>query len=694
MDASKVTRETFWNVSDSGEYIFYGLAILATVVFIYGVVLQFRRIARGKKVDFREVLTPANVISGIRTVLANKRIYRGDVFTGFMHLMIMSGFIVLLIGTCIVLLEYDLFQKILGRTQGFWYGPFFLGFEIATDLFGIIFVLGLIIAIVRRYIFRPRQLNIYLIDLVLPGWLLIIAVTGYVIEGLRLAATQTELAYSANWSPGGHFFARFFSNQSVESLQNMHLGLWWFHGAIALVWLAYLPFAPKAVHILSAGINVLFRHLRSQGRLEKLDVEAAFENEETLGIQKISDLNQKDLLDLQSCTECGLCEMNCPASNAGRTLSPRSIVLGLQGRLKREQPFFGKGEAAKPILGNAFTVEDIWSCTTCKACVDACPVYIDPLSKILEARRGEVMMEDKFPDAYADLFSTVEMRGNPWNQHPSSRMDWAKGIEVRTMSEVRDGGDEVDYLFWVGCAASYDPRNQKIARALVQIMNHCEISFAVLGEEEKCTGDFLRRIGNEYMFQMQAEANVKILNNYSFKEILTVCPHCMNSLSNEHAEFGGNYKVIHHSELLSSLLDQKRIHPVKLNDARITFHDPCYLGRYNEIYDAPRNTLKAIASSELVEMKKSKSKSACCGAGGGRMWVDDAPDQRINDLRVGEAVETLVGSPTASKGGDGIIATSCPFCMTMIQDALGATETRVTNKDIAELLAEAMGLPI
>lgn len=694
MPTSKVTREVFWNVPVFGEYIFYFLALVATGVFVYGVVLQFKRIAGGKKTDFRKVLTFSNIASSIRRILRNKRIYRGNVGTGLMHLMIMSGFIVLFIGTCLVLLEYDLFQKILGREHGFWYGAFFLGFEIVMDSFGAIFVLGLTIAIVRRYVLKPKQLRLGLLDLLLPGWLWVIAVTGFVIEGLRLAATKSELAYSPNWSPGGHFFATLFSGFSLESLQSIHLGLWWFHAAIVLVWVVYLPFAPKAVHILSAGINVLFKDLSSQGRLGKLDVEAAFENEETLGIQKISDLNQKDLLDLLSCTECGQCEINCPAFNSGKTLSPRSIILDLREQLKREQPLFGAGEEAKPIIGHAFRVEDIWSCTTCRACVEACPVYIDPLAKILEARRGEVMMEDKFPGPYADVFSGVEMRGNPWNEHPSSRMDWAKGLEVRTMAEVKDAGDEVDYLFWVGCAASYDPRNQKIARSLVQIMNSCGVSFAVLGEEEKCTGDFLRRIGNEYMFQMQAEGNVSTLNNYPFKKIVALCPHCMNSLGNEHAEFGGHYDVLHHSELLNLLIDQKKINPTALNDQQITFHDPCYLGRYNGIYDAPRNTLEAISSQTLVEMKNSKAKSACCGGGGGRMWVEDAPDQRVNDVRVGEALETLSGCPTTSQGNDGIVASSCPFCMTMMEDALGAKETNVINKDIAELVAEAMGLEV
>jgi Fe-S oxidoreductase len=434
----------------------------------------------------------------------------------------------------------------------------------------------------------------------------------------------------------------------------------------------------------------MFKDLRSEGRLAKLDVEGAFEREESLGLERISDLSQKDLLDLQSCTECGQCELNCPAHNAGKSLSPRSIILDLQAQLKEEQPLFAAKMEGKPVVGNAVLTEDLWACTTCKACVEACPVYIDPLSKILEARRSEVMMQDRFPQPFEDVFNGVEMRGNPWNEHPTSRMQWAKGLDVRTMAEVHEAGEEVDYLFWVGCSATFDPRNQKIARSLVKIMNVCSVSFAVLGEEERCTGDFVRRIGNEYLFQMQAERNVKTLNKYAFKKILAVCPHCMNSLSKEHSEFGGAYEVLHHSELIEMLVKEKRINPQKITERNITFHDPCYLGRHNGIYDAPRQVLKAIGNA-VMEMKNSRSKSSCCGAGGGRMWVEDTPDERVNDRRVDEALQTLsCGETSAGRGG--VIASSCPFCMTMMEDALGSKETDVVNKDIAELVAETMGL--
>jgi Fe-S oxidoreductase len=685
-----VTRELFWNISSAGEFVFYAMSFLAIAAFIYGVFRQVERIKRGKNVEFNRGFSLALLINGVKTVSANQRIYRGHVMTGLMHLMLMSGFIILFIGTCIVVVEYDLFQKVLGKEHGFWYGNFFLGFELAMDVFGCLLILGLFIAITRRFVFKPTQLKIQAREFLFPAWLLLIAFTGFFIEALRLAATAIELTYNAQWSPAGYLASSLFAAAPVEDLELTHRLLWWFHGAIVLLGIGYLPFAPKAVHMISAGFNVMFRDLRSEGRLTKLDVEGAFEREESIGLESISDLSQKDLLDLQSCTECGQCELNCPAHNAGKSLSPRSIILDLQAQLKEEQPLFGAEKEGKPVVGNALLTDDLWACTTCKACVEACPVYIDPLSKILEARRSEVMMQDRFPQPFEAVFNGVEMRGNPWNEHPTSRMQWAAGLDVRTMAEVQEAGEEVDYLFWVGCSATFDPRNQKIARSLVKIMNACSVSFAVLGEEERCTGDFVRRVGNEYLFQMQAERNVTTLNNYAFKKILAVCPHCMNSLSKEHSEFGGAYEVLHHSELIAMLVKEKRINPQKITDRNITFHDPCYLGRHNGIYDAPRQVLNAIGNA-VTEMKNSRSKSSCCGAGGGRMWVEDTPEERVNDRRVDEALQTLsCGETNAARGG--VIASSCPFCMTMMEDALGSKETDVVNRDIAELVAETMGL--
>lgn len=685
-----VTRELFWNISSDGEFVFYAMSFLAIAVFVYGVLRQVKRIKRGKNFEFSKGFSLSLLINSARTISSNRRIYRGNVMTGLMHLMLMSGFIILFIGTCIVLVEYDLFQKILGKEHGFWFGNFFLGFELAMDVFGGLLILGLLIAITRRFVFRPSQLNFEARELLFPGWLLLIAFSGFVIEGLRLAATAAELTYNAQWSPGGYLASTLFATLPVEDLEQYHRLLWWIHAVIVLIGVGYLPIAPKVVHMLSAGFNVLFKDLRSEGRLTKLDVEGAFESEESLGLERISDLSQKDLLDLQSCTECGQCDLGCPAHNAGKSLSPRSIILDLQAQLKVEQPLFGTRKESKLVVGNAMLTEDLWACTTCKACVEACPIYIDPLSKILEARRSEVMMQDRFPQPFADVFSAVEKRGNPWNEHPTSRMEWAKGLDVRTMVEVQEAGEEVDYLFWVGCSATFDPRNQKIARSLVKIMNACSVSFAVLGEEERCTGDLVRRIGNEYLFQMQAERNVKALNKYAFKEILAVCPHCMNSLSKEHSEFGGTYKVLHHSELIEMLVKEKRINPEKITERNITFHDPCYLGRHNGIYDAPRQVLKAIGNA-VTEMKNSRSKSSCCGAGGGRMWLEEKPAERVNDRRAEEALQTLSCGAT-SEGRGSVIASFCPFCMTMMEDALGSKETDVVNKDIAELVAEAIGL--
>jgi Fe-S oxidoreductase len=321
------------------------------------------------------------------------------------------------------------------------------------------------------------------------------------------------------------------------------------------------------------------------------------------------------------------------------------------------------------------------------ACVEACPVDIDQLGKIIQMRRNEVMIQDEYPETFVDVFSGIEKRGNPWNQHPSSRLDWAKGLELKTMAEVEGAGEKVDYLFWVGCSAAFDPRNQKIARAVVKILQAAGLSFAVLGEEESCTGDPARRIGHEYLYQIQAEINVETLGQYAFENVITLCPHCFNTIKNEYPDYGGSYEVVHHTELIKDLLDQNKLNLTHSVDQLVTYHDSCYLGRHNKIYEQPRDILEKIPGIELVEMKRNRDRGMCCGAGGGLMWVEEEPGKRVNERRVDQATEVLSGA----NGKPAMIASACPFCMTMMEDGLASKESDIQDKDIAELVLEAMG---
>ena len=682
------TREILWNISGAGEIVFYALAAITLGVFGWGIYRHIRRILGGQPVTFPTPVPVGRLGRALLTVLSNKTVLRRHTLGGSMHFLVMWGFIVLILGTTIVAVEYDLFHKILGLEHLMMQGWFYLGFEFVTDLFGALLMVGLVIAIVRRFVLNRPQLKRQPVDWILPVLLLVIVVTGFAVEGVRLAAKVGELGYAPGWSPVGALIAVMAGGADTNVLSNGHAVLWWLHVLLALGAIALLPFVPKAMHLLGAGVNIYFEDLRPKGRLAKLDVEGAFERDENLGYEKLEHLTRKDLLDVVSCTECGRCEMNCPANISGKNLSPREVIMGLRRQLNRELPIYGEPAEAKRILDAEIPQEAIHYCTTCMACVEICPALIDPLSKILELRRNEAMIHDRFPDTYADVLMGMEKRGNPWNEHPTSRMDWAKGLEVPIMADLAEEGKSVDYLFWVGCSASYDSRNMKIAQCMVKILQTAGVNFAVLGEEERCTGDPARRMGQEYLFSVQAEANIELLAEYKFKHILTICPHCYNTFVKDYADFGGSYSVVHHTELIEELIEEGRIALTQTIQATATFHDSCYLGRHNRIFDAPRTILKNIPGLRIVEMERNREMAMCCGGGGGLSWFEEDTDKRVNDRRVKQAV-SAVGAVNPDETG--LIVTSCPFCLTMMEDGIAAAETTLTDKDIAELVVEAMG---
>ncbi len=679
-------REIFWNMATADELMLYFLAVVALALFGYGIYCHLRRILKGQPVVFDRSGMAGRISRAIGTVAANRTVIAGHWLAGAMHLFIMWGMVLLFVGTVIVAIEYDLFHKILGIAPALLQGGFYLGFELVLDIAGALLVIGLILALIRRYGLNRPQLQRRLVDLAVPVWLLAIALTGFVVEGLRLAAAGEELGYGAGWSPVGMAAAALVKQAGPETLSAWHKFFWWLHGILALAGIALIPFVPKLMHLLAAGVNLLFEDLRPRGRLAPLDVEGAFERDESLGYAHIADLNRKDRLDLASCTECGRCEMNCPAALSGKRLSPREIVTGLRDQLNGETPAFAPPPESRPILESGISADAIGVCTTCMACVEACPACIDPLSKILEIRRNQVMIEDAFPDTHAEVFMGVEKRGNPWNEHPTARLDWARGLDVPVMAEL---GRSVEYLFWVGCAAAFDPRNQQIARALVKILQAAGVDFAVLGEEERCTGDPARRMGHEYLFALQAESNVKTLAGYRFNRILTLCPHCFNTFKKDYPDFGGNYEVVHHSELIRELLHQGRISLSEPVAATVAFHDPCYLGRHNRIFDAPRQVLAKIPGLRTVEMERCREMAMCCGGGGGMTWFEEAAGQRVNDQRLAQAEAAI---DRLGNHGEKRVATACPFCMTMLEDGVAARQTELKNRDIAELTAQAMGM--
>jgi Fe-S oxidoreductase len=480
-----------------------------------------------------------------------------------------------------------------------------------------------------------------------------------------------------------------------------------------LIFLNILPYS-KHFHIITAIFNVFARVPRP--KLPPIeDLEGKVEREEPIGFVKITDLSWKDVLDLYTCTECGRCSDNCPAFITDKKLSPKHLTIALRDHLYACEPVLLKSETADPskddatgeqgekrelhhadppkdgyyesaqlvdLVPNILNPDVIWACTTCRACEEQCPVMISYVDKIVQLRRNEVMIKSEFPTELMNPFNGLETNGNPWNLASMDRADWADGLGVPLLSDHKDA----KVLYWVGCAASYDDRSKKIARATAQLMKRAGVDFAILGTEETCTGDPARRAGNEYLFQMMAEQNIETLKGYEAekKTIVTTCPHCFNTLANEYPDFGGKYEVVHHSTYLSQLIDAKSLVPKNRVQAKVAFHDSCYLGRYNDVYDAPRKVLEAIPGIELREVNYwNRNKGLCCGAGGAQMFMEEQNDNRVNIKRTKQLLET----------GCETIASGCPFCMTMLTDGLKAEdkEESIKQKDIAELLAESVG---
>jgi Fe-S oxidoreductase len=455
---------------------------------------------------------------------------------------------------------------------------------------------------------------------------------------------------------------------------------WWIHNLVVLGFLVYIP-GSKHLHLIGAPLTVFFTKTTPRGHLKPiLDIE----NQETFGASRADQFTWRQLLDAYACTHCGRCDRACPALNTGKPLSPKMIILGIHRHLFSEKDtLLAKGATNAPkaaLIGDLITDDALWSCTTCRACMEVCPVFIEHVDAIVDMRRWLVLTESRFPRQLAQAFVSMENNGNPFMMPRAQRGDWAKPLGVKTMAEVH--GD-VDILYWVGCAASYDDRNRKVAEAMVKILQAAGVRFAILGKEETCTGDPARRGGNEYLYQLLAQENIKTLNRYKPKLIITTCPHCFNTIKNEYPDFDGHYTVMHHSAYIAHLLTEGRI---KLRSAidgiSITFHDPCYLGRYNDIYDAPRDVIRAVSGRPPVEMGRTRSASFCCGAGGARMWMEETIGTRVNQNRAEEAIHT----------GATVVGTACPYCMSMFVDGLKAkgagTPDTIVAKDIAELVAE------
>ncbi len=667
-------------------------AILAAAIYFFAVTVKklYRILLLGQPEDRFDQL--GRRILGVLTfVLGQKRVVRER--SGWGHFFIFWGFVIISIGSLetfgVGLYHGFAYWKILGK-------PLTSVLYLLQDLLCAGVIVALYYALRRRFREKPDRLRYHDQEAhdreagIIIGMILVLIV---LLFGARAVEFQLSLIEPGSYFPMSAFISVIlslpFAWMPKEGLLEWYSLFWWGHTLLILGFLVYIPFS-KHLHILGAIPNVFFRRFRPVGELTKLDLED--ESVETYGVSKIEEFTWKQNLDLYACTECGRCSDNCPANLTGKPLSPKETIYNLKqhllakGKLLLAQQEAKEGESAaggaeldKAMVGEVCFPDEIWSCTTCGNCMENCPVFIEHIPKYVDMRRYLVLMESSFPPEVQTVFRNWENNSNPWGLAFATRGDWAKSLEVKTLAE----NPEAEYLFYVGCSGSFDERGKKVTAAMVRLLNLAGVSFGILGAEEKCCGETARRIGNEYLFQTMATELAGTINGYGVKKIITTCPHGYNCLKNEYPQFGGNWEVYHHTEFLAKLLKEGRLKPGRRLDKRLTFHDSCYLGRYNNLYDEPRCILNSIPGLSLQEMERHHYKSFCCGAGGGRMWMEETlGNQKINEARADQA---LALDPE-------LIAVACPFCTIMFEDGLKARDKDEMVKvyDLAELLALAL----
>lgn len=657
--------------------IFILVFIITFAFFGYSVnnLIKYLKVAKKKDDRFDDIPTRLKRVWNI--AFAQTKLLR-EPLAGLLHLLIFWGF---------VLFIFAVLESII---QGFYssfslsfLGAFYSVITLVQDVFGLLVIGSVLLSLYRRYIQKVPRLQVdkhgmkdaaFILILIM---FIVISMYGQNASGF---ANNGMMYHPHELRPISSFLAGIFFNGPTGSTLLLYEVFWWMHVLMIFGFLNYLPYS-KHLHILTSIPNVFFANLDPvRNTLKKIDLED--ENAETFGVADIEQFSWKQILDGYSCTECGRCTWNCPANIVGKSLSPRELIVDIRKRTFDKAPLIVEGKTEgelyeKTLIHNYISDKVLWQCTTCLACVQECPVMIEHVDSIVDMRRNLVLTESEFPPQLNSVFKSLETNYTPWVFNAADRAAWAEGMNIKTMAEDKDG----EILFWVGCAGSFDERYKKVTKAFAAIMQKAGVDFRILGTEEKCNGDTARRLGNEYLSQMMMRENIETMNNYGVKKVVTACPHCFHSLKNEFPQFGGNYEVTHHTVFIEELIAKGKIQiKEESENHKVTYHDSCYLGRYNNIYDAPRNSLSKVAGLDIVEMKRNKSKGFCCGAGGGRMFLEDDEGGRINEERTREALETKADT----------IASACPFCMTMMTDGVKHFEKtdEVAVKDIAEIILE------
>jgi Fe-S oxidoreductase/nitrate reductase gamma subunit len=683
-DSSRTARQVFVDVPDPIYWLFY--ATVATMLFTCAwlVSLRVRNYARGGPDDRRT--TRANAHRRLREFRSGvwMRTLLRDPAAGLMHSCIYFGFLVLFAATVILEIDHQLPESL-----KFLHGTVYEAYKATANVFGIVFLVGIVWAIGRRYIQRPYRIRIKTKpeDAVILTMFLVIGVTGFLVEGFRIALENRP--HFEQWSFVGWGLSALWSNWSHGTLSDLHRTMWIVHFGAFVAFLVILP-TTKLRHMITSPMNMYLRPTdRPKGAMKPMP--NLMETElETFGASTVEDFTWKQLFDTDACTICGRCTSVCPAHATGKPLDPREIVL----KVGEVMAATGDPPVSPPVglvsditvtadsVFERITSEELWACTTCKACDEICPVDIEILDKILDMRRYLSLMESDFPTELGNTYRSMENSSNVYGLNQGERGDWAKGLEGIPIIDS-SGPFDHEFLYWVGCAGSFDDRNKRASRAVAKLLQRAGIDFAILGPSELCTGDPARRSGNEYIFQMLATQNIEALNGLGVQKIVTQCPHCFNTLKNEYPQLGGNYEVVHHSQLLMELIDDGRLALQGATlEERVTYHDSCYLGRHNDVYLAPRNVVGSLRGIDIVEMPRNGTRGMCCGAGGARMWMEEHIGKKVNTERSQEALAT----------GASRIAVACPFCYVMMEDGVkeAQRDEDVKVQDIAEVLWEAI----
>ncbi|WP_426756380.1 (Fe-S)-binding protein [Myxococcus sp. Y35] len=708
------------------------LLALAIPIFVMtmsgrvGVLLAMKKENRLDNIPFR-------VAQLVRFGLGQKRLVDPEEFTpGLFHVLIYAAFMVLALRTIMLFamgFSSTALEVLTDLSHPFWADQsallgLYKVYLLAKDVVAALALLGVAYYVWVRWKVKPDRMTPSWEAYLILGFIAGLMISEFVFGGSHMvaqhaAAAQVQMgATQVPQSPAALVWWEPFT--SLTGMAMMPLGAsaahvlgvagFWIHLCIILAFLNFLPLG-KHFHIITGLPTVFFQRTHSTGKLPTPDLE-----KEEFGAATVRDLTWKQGMDLYSCTECGRCQTHCPTYITGKPLTHKGVNQDLKHWIWENEQWveegYGPNKTKEPlpeIIGSALKAETVWACTSCGWCEQACPVFIENVPRLIDMRRYQVQVKAEFPPEIQRVFEGIERQGNPWGLGQDRRDEWAEDLALPTWG---DDGGPYEYLFFVGCAGSYDDKQKKVSRALVKILREAGVSFATLSKQEMCNGDSARRMGNEYLFQTMAKTNVETWNSMGVKAVITQCPHCFNTIKNEYPEFGGEYRVINHTQLINELLKEKRIKLSAVMNSKLTYHDPCYLGRHNGVYDAPREVLNSIPGLEVVEMQRSKREGFCCGAGGGRMWMEEHIGTRINHNRLNEAALTLKHAedpstpyPNAAdkkkpgqvgdykdKGGTGIVAVACPFCSTMLSDAVNDTgrEENIKIKDITELVADAL----